>query len=292
MPIDAQAQEDAEVLRSLVVPLEEEIKVLKEKLRNCDDQLQSYRGGAVGGVTESALVGMLKERQIAIASPIDASHDNLDTTNATAPPCTQCNSLQNQLVAVQKELTDCRHDCDGHKRDIDRYKEELHKEGALRTDLEQQWQDKRETHKAEVEMLSEKVIGSERQLRELQQRFGDAKDDIEQQLLSVISEREDIHRHLNTLQNDNDFLAGKYLATSDELQSQRIDLPNTVEELQELLLKCHESLIEARVGCEFEQRKCVCYLDEAQVLRDQLTAMHNDRQNYEKENATRIRTLE
>lgn len=286
--IAQQAQEDAEVLRSLVVPLEEEIKVLKEKLRNCDDQLQTYRGGAAGGCTESALVGMLKEHQIA-SSPI--GHDKPDATIDTVP-CTQCNTLHHQLATVQKELADTRHECDLQKGDTDRYKEELHKEGALRTDLEQQWQDKRETHKQEVEMLTEKVSASESQLRDLQQRFSDVKDDIEQQLLSVTSEREDIHRHLNTLQNDNDFLAGKYLATSEELQNQRIDLPDTVDELQELLLKCHESLIEARVGCEFEQRKCVCYLDETQVLRDQLNAMHNDRLNCEKENATRIRTLE
>lgn len=36
------AQEDAEVLRSLVLPLEEEIKVLKDKLRTADDQLRLH----------------------------------------------------------------------------------------------------------------------------------------------------------------------------------------------------------------------------------------------------------
>ncbi|CAL1298748.1 unnamed protein product [Larinioides sclopetarius] len=36
------AQEDAEMLRSLVVPLEEEIKALKDKLRSTDEQLREY----------------------------------------------------------------------------------------------------------------------------------------------------------------------------------------------------------------------------------------------------------
>lgn len=36
------AQEDVEVMRSLVLPLEEEIKVLKDKLRTTDEQLQVY----------------------------------------------------------------------------------------------------------------------------------------------------------------------------------------------------------------------------------------------------------
>lgn len=38
------AQEDAEVLRSLVIPLEEEIQALKEKLRYTDEQLRKYEG--------------------------------------------------------------------------------------------------------------------------------------------------------------------------------------------------------------------------------------------------------
>ncbi|KAJ9598189.1 hypothetical protein L9F63_011127, partial [Diploptera punctata] len=39
-----EAQEDAEVLRSLVIPLEEEIQALKEKLRYTDQQLRKYEG--------------------------------------------------------------------------------------------------------------------------------------------------------------------------------------------------------------------------------------------------------
>lgn len=41
------AQEDVEVLRSLVVPLEEEIKALKDKLRNTDEQLRVYESNQV-----------------------------------------------------------------------------------------------------------------------------------------------------------------------------------------------------------------------------------------------------
>lgn len=41
------AQEDAELMRSLVVPLEEEIKALKDKLRSTDDQLRVYENTQV-----------------------------------------------------------------------------------------------------------------------------------------------------------------------------------------------------------------------------------------------------
>ncbi|KAJ9574302.1 hypothetical protein L9F63_026050, partial [Diploptera punctata] len=42
--VNKYAQEDAEVLRSLVIPLEEEIQALKEKLRYTDQQLRKYEG--------------------------------------------------------------------------------------------------------------------------------------------------------------------------------------------------------------------------------------------------------
>jgi len=41
------AQEDVEVLRSLVLPLEEEIKALKDKLRFMDEQLRVYENTQV-----------------------------------------------------------------------------------------------------------------------------------------------------------------------------------------------------------------------------------------------------
>ena len=41
------AQEDAEVLRSLVLPLEEEIKAMKDKLRTTDEQLRLYESTQV-----------------------------------------------------------------------------------------------------------------------------------------------------------------------------------------------------------------------------------------------------
>ncbi|KAG8192731.1 hypothetical protein JTE90_009754 [Oedothorax gibbosus] len=57
------AQEDAEMLRSLVVPLEEEIKALKDKLRSTDEQLQLYEtafSNLVKGLGSDSLSEMIK----------------------------------------------------------------------------------------------------------------------------------------------------------------------------------------------------------------------------------------
>lgn len=206
--------------------------------------------------------------------------------------CVTCVCNQNQLDQSQTELAEQKKTCTLLRKDVERFKEELEREAHLRRDLEEQWQEKRESHKRQVQALSERVTKAERDFSAMQLYYADYKEEIKQEMLKLTAEREQIHRHLETLQSDNDFLAGKYLATSEDLQNQRIDLPNNVEDLQEVLLKCHENLIEARVGCEFEQRKSMSYFDEAQLLRDQLTQQYNERHSFERDVTARIKSLE
>lgn len=274
------------------MPLEEEIKALKEKLRTTDDELQAFR--TVQQPTESALVGMLNEQKPVCASSILNSEESalLNQSIDGARSCPTCQMNQSQLEQTQSEVADQKRSSALLCKDIERFKEELDREAVLRRDLEEQWQEKREAHKREVQSLTERITSAERDLSALQLYYADAKEDIKQDLLKLIGEREQLHRHLETLQSDNDFLAGKYLANSEELQNQRIDLPDNVEDLQEVLLKCHENLIEARVGCEFEQRKSTSYFDEAQLLRDQLAMQYNDRHEYERDVTARIKSLE
>ncbi|XP_057368871.1 rab GTPase-binding effector protein 1-like [Daphnia carinata] len=55
------AQEDVEVLRSLVLPLEEEIKALKDKLRYTDEQLRVYESNQAELVRGSELLNKIAE---------------------------------------------------------------------------------------------------------------------------------------------------------------------------------------------------------------------------------------
>lgn len=303
-----QAQEDAEVLRSLVVPLEEEIKALKEKLRTTDDELQTFRTVPLTpSNAESALVGMINEQKpllIATTTTTAAEATAVHPLQQVSPPtrddggdemvrtCVTCDTNKQQLEQTQNEVAQQKQQSALLRKDVDRFKEELDREAVLRRDLEEQWQDKREAHKREVQSLSDRIVVAEREFSALQLYYADAKETIDADLLKLTADREQLHRHLEMLQSDNDFLAGKYLANSEDLQNARIDLPDNLEDLQEELLKIHEMLIEARVGCEFEQRKATSYYDEAQLLRDQLTVQYNDRHEYERQTSARVKNLE
>uniref|UniRef100_A0A1A9UT65 Rab5-bind domain-containing protein n=1 Tax=Glossina austeni TaxID=7395 RepID=A0A1A9UT65_GLOAU len=82
----------------------------------------------------------------------------------------------------------------------------------------------------------------------MQQKFLEAKDDIMRQSHRVSDDREKVNKHLQVLQADNDLLSGRYLATAEEIENQYINLLNTVEELQELILKQQQELIKSRLG--------------------------------------------
>ncbi|XP_055681127.1 rab GTPase-binding effector protein 1 isoform X4 [Lutzomyia longipalpis] len=272
------AQEDAEVLRSLVVPLEEEIKALKEKLRATDEELQSLRGGSQVDTSSGSL-------------PKDVQPKG-DVKTLTDNPCEMCKNYEMQLVQAQEDIQREKSKTEQIQKQVERLKEDFAREGALRRELEAQWQEKREQHKNEVASLTEHMKKTEDSFAHLQRHYNEIKDEINQELLKLTHERESVHRHLESLQRDNDILAGKYLATSEEIQNQEINLPDTVEELQEMLLQVHQSLIEARVGCEFEQTKSISLRDESQLLRDQLETFYKERQAYEREVVANIRSLE
>ncbi|CAD7090186.1 unnamed protein product [Hermetia illucens] len=290
------AQEDAQVLRSLVVPLEEEIKALKEKLRATDEELQSYRGANIEQPSAEVIATTSQNEICMQSSPIHLKPDATDSmTKSTSMDYIQCEMCQNyetQLVQAQKQLTDEKEKNEKLQKAILDTREELKKESALRRDLEEEWQQKREIHKEEVQSLTEQVKKSEKELINLQQQFLDTKDEITRQLYRLTADREQINKHLETLQGDNDFLSGRYLDTSEEIQNQRIDLPNNVDELHILLLKQRDELIQARVGVEFERRKCVSYVDETNLLRDQLESIDSERKAYDKKVQSHIRSLE
>lgn len=243
--IYSQAQEDAEVLRSLVVPLEEEIKALKEKLRTTDEELQKFQ---------------IKESKIEVETNSEIGEED--------QPCKLCSSNFNKLSQVQKQLLDEQQNLILAEKSIEHNKEELIKEGALRRDLETQWQEKRELHKEEVQKLTLQLKIGEKEFSEISRKFIETKKEINEELLKLIEEREQVHRYLETLQRDNDILSGKHIEHSQTLQNQEINLPNNVEELQELLLKTHENLIEAKIGCEHSEQQLVISNDEKQLLKD------------------------
>lgn len=127
---------------------------------------------------------------------------------------------------------------------------------------------------------------------ELQQRFLETKEETLRQLQRVCEGREQVNKHLEILQADNDFLSGRYLQTADEIQNQDIDLPGTVVELQELVLQYQQEVIKARLGCEYERKLRLQLSDEIKILREQMEAHSQEYNSYKKMSQTKMKSLQ
>jgi Rab GTPase-binding effector protein 1 len=271
-----QAQEDADTLRSLVVPLEDEIQQLKEKLRAAYDEIEEMKGGDTKA--KSALVGLLNEAQ--------------KESPETEVACSLCKNLETQLATAQEGIESEKAKTAKVEKIMERLKQDLLKESALRLDLEKTWQEKREEHKDEVQKLCDEVNKSEKQMTELQGEFCRFKDEIGRELHRLIEDRDEVNEQLEILQRDNDYLCGRYLEHSDELKAQEIDLPQNIDELHELVLRLNENLILAKTGQEFSETKTISFRDEASLLRDQMMKKDKERDFLEQKLNSRIHSLE
>ena len=277
------------MLRSLVVPLEDEIKQLKEKLRSAYDEIELVKG-PLDNQKQSALVGMIMEtKKETLEMPQSSSPASLV---AQEQECELCKNYEMKLVQSQETINADKQKLLKAEKMTERMNEDLVKESQLRLELESQWQEKREEHKDEVQKLCDQLNASEQKLVNLRDKFLHFKDDINKELLRVMEERQQIHEHLNTLQKDNDYLSGRYLQNSEYLKDQEINLPQNIEELQESVLKLHENLIVAKVECEFNESKCISFKDESNLLRDQLHLRDRERAMIEQTMNQKLHSLE
>lgn len=258
---------------------------------------------------------MLNETRSASPNPQELSATATTTAaikKSTSFVCEMCQNYETKLVQCQEEAKKSSQSSAELAKELEELKEDLGKEVALRLDLDKQCQEKREKHKDEVESLTAQVKKTEDLFHQLIKAYNEMKESTNQELLKLTAERERIYHHLENLQKDNDFLSGKYLTHSQELKDEEIDLPQNIDELNELgevsytflhselfldqfqlsVLKLHEDLIVAKSATEYAEAKYLSYQDEANLLRDQLLMRDRERQAMERELTNRIQTLE
>lgn len=265
----------------MVVPLEEEIKSLKEKLRLAYETRETSSPGAGASTKQqkSALLGMLKpEEDNSESKDFEGKIDYSQPDSKDS--CIRCAVLEN---SVEEQLKEERERSATVEKQVERLKEQLTKEAALRTDLEAQWHKKREEHKIEVQKLTDRAMKTEMVLDKLRQDYSQLKLVLRDELQKLTEERERVYYQINNLQQDNDFLAGKYVASSEALKDQALNFPQTVDALQEYVLRLHEKLIVTQTGCEFAERKARSMQDEVTLLQEQQCLRDRDAKKAEQE---------
>ncbi|XP_077298486.1 rab GTPase-binding effector protein 2-like isoform X2 [Arctopsyche grandis] len=231
------AQEDADVLRSLVVPLEEEIVALKEKLREVDAQLQE--------------ASQANESRIKMSKTSDSM--NLSKENLADAGCDMCANYEAQLVSEQAKSKENLEKAIKLEVSLKRALEELEREISLRRDTLAEWQTIREEVRSQTESMVARLASAEKQLASEKIEMKNAHTVILDDVTRLTVDRETLQERLDSLQIENERLVGKYSACAAELQSEDINLPDNLPDLQEYALKLREELIIAVMGRERAQ---------------------------------------
>ncbi|XP_060251341.1 rab GTPase-binding effector protein 1 isoform X9 [Ovis aries] len=311
------AQEDAEKLRSVVMPMEKEIAALKDKLTEAEDKIKELEASKV------------KELNHYLEAEKSC---RTDLEMYVAVLNTQKSVLQEDAEKLRKELHEERQQHNQLKhtwqkandqflesqrllmRDMQRMEivltsEQLRQVEELKKkdqeEDEQQRLSKRKDHKKtdveeevkipvvcaltheessaqlsneEISALVLRAQASEILLEELQQGFSQAKRDVQEQMAVLMQSREQVSEELVRLQKDNDSLQGKHSLHVSLQQAEDFILPDTMEALRELVLKYRENIVNVRTAADHMEEKLKA---EILFLKEQIQAEQCLKENLE-----------
>lgn len=151
------------------MPLEEEIKALKEKLRATDDELQKC-----------------KETQL----------QKKQESGSSESTCDMCANYEAQLVKMQATVKDLEKQQLDSERMLQMQKEDLAKEVEFRKEMEEKWNEKKEELKIKVAELTVASQTLQQTLTELKRSFEQVQRNMKDELVELTYGREEVQKHL------------------------------------------------------------------------------------------------
>ncbi|XP_070204148.1 rab GTPase-binding effector protein 1-like isoform X2 [Littorina saxatilis] len=193
-------------------------------------------------------------------------------------PCSMCSNYEAQLQTAQEDVRNAGNENKRLERLLVSERQATEKSLTYQSQLEETLKASAEESEAQIGTLSTKLQECEKYLTELKQYFTQSQLQLQDQMKSLTENREMIQKELTKLQDENDNLVGKHSKTAQQLQNEDINLPNNLEEMQLLLLKYREEIIEAKVA---KQHKEETLKSEQVFLRSQLVSEQEEKQRME-----------
>jgi len=164
----------------------------------------------------------------------------------------------------------------------------------LRSEMEAEWTQLCEDFQTKLATLEAQIRTYEVVLLELNASCQQSIQQIEHTVKKLSVERNELQKQIQQLECENDNLQGKYVAHSQQLQNECISLPNSVMELQEMVLSLKEELIRVKIGKELLEGELKFYGDrvlmeeeEKKRIEESFSAEINDLRNKLKDAGSR-----
>lgn len=183
---------------------------------------------------------------------------SLDTLKATPKQvdkvseasCEMCKNYERQLQGVQNEKLEVEHSKQEFKNRIKSLEDELEREVQKRCELEERFTEEARRSCDQIAELIAKSDQDDVRLNELKRKFDAFIRENTVILESHQKNREVFTKKIHELRRENDFLLGKFITQSQEIQDDEINLPQKVEDLQFHCLTLRENLILATMAKE------------------------------------------
>lgn len=192
--------------------------------------------------------------------------------------CDMCFNYEKQLQGIQNQEAETRDQVKKLQGMLRQANDQLEKTMKEKEELEDYVKQSAEDAGHQVSSLMERTQESESLLRELQQAFSQAKKNAQEQMAVLMQSREQVSEELARLQRANESLEGKHSLHKSLQQTEDFTLPESVQDLQALVLKYREDIIKVRTAADHLEEKLKA---EILFLKEQIQAEQCFKENLE-----------
>lgn len=171
-------------------------------------------------------------------------------SNQAKDNCANCISLARELNDVKNVKIDLEKMLSDLKTRLETTNNELEREVQRRCDLEERFTEEAKRSTDQIEELIAKSDQDDVKIDELKKKFELYSHETSSMIENFTTNREVLTSQLLDLRQENNYLLGKFIGKSRDLQNGEINLPQTVEELQFHCLTLNEKLILATLAKE------------------------------------------
>ncbi|TFK12828.1 interphotoreceptor matrix proteoglycan 1 [Platysternon megacephalum] len=192
--------------------------------------------------------------------------------------CDMCSNYEKQLQGIQIQEAETRDQVKKLQVMLRQANDQLEKTMKDKQELEDYMKQSSEDSATQISSLIVRSQESETLLNELQQAFSQAKRSVQEQMAVLMQSREQVSEELVRLQKDNESLQGKHSLHVSLQQAEDFSLPESMEELRELVLKYREDIISVQTAADHLEEKLKA---EILFLKEQIQAEQCLKENLE-----------
>ncbi|XP_068950258.1 rab GTPase-binding effector protein 1 [Petaurus breviceps papuanus] len=192
--------------------------------------------------------------------------------------CDMCSNYEKQLQGIQTQEAETRDQVKKLQVMLRQANDQLEKTAKDKRELEELMKQSSEESGRQISALALRTHESELVLGELQQAFSQAQRSAQEQMGVLMQSREQVSEELARLQKENESLQGKHGLHLALQQAEDFVLPESAEDLRELVLKCRENMVSVRTAADHVEEKLKA---EILFLKEQIQAEQCLKENLE-----------